>query len=129
MPRILIIDDEEEMRSMLRQMLEQAGYDVQEAADGAQGIELCNATMPDLIITDIIMPEKEGVETIISLHRDEPDLPIIAISGGGRLAATDFLSMAKKFGARHALSKPFRREQLLDAVHDCLPAGTEPNAA
>ncbi len=120
MARILIIDDEAELRAMLRRMLEQAGHEVTEAANGAQGLRLYEQDAPDLIITDIIMPEREGVETIIALRRADPELPIIAISGGGRLAATDFLSMAKKLGARHTLSKPFGRDQLLEAVSECL---------
>ncbi len=120
MARILIIDDEDELRSMLRRMLEQAGYEVTEAVNGAEGIKLYERDRPDLIITDIIMPEKEGVETIIALRQADPNLPIIAISGGGRLEATDFLTMAKKLGARHTLSKPFRRDQLLEAVCECL---------
>ncbi len=124
MARILIIDDEDELRAMLRQMLEQAGHEVAEAVNGAEGIQLYEQDTHDLIITDIIMPEKEGVETIIELRRADPDLPIIAISGGGRLEATDFLTMAKKLGARRTLSKPFRRDQLLEAVGACL-AGDE----
>ena len=120
MARILIIDDEDELRSMLRQMLEHVGHEVSEAVNGAVGIEIYERDAPDLIITDIIMPEKEGVETIIALRRADPDLPIIAISGGGRLDATDFLTMAKKLGARHTLTKPFRREQLLEAIDECL---------
>ncbi len=120
MVRILIIDDEDELRSMLRQMLEQAGYEVTEAVNGAEGIQLYEQDTHDLIITDIIMPEKEGVETIIALRRADPGLPIIAISGGGRLDATDFLTMTKKLGARRTLSKPFRRDQLLEAVGECL---------
>jgi len=120
MARILIIDDEDELRSMLRRMLEQAGHEVTEAVNGAEGIKLYERDRPDLIITDIIMPEKEGVETIIALRQADPNLPIIAISGGGRLEATDFLTMAKKLGARHTLSKPFRRDQLLEAVGECL---------
>ena len=120
MARILIIDDEDELRSMLRQLLEQAGYEVTEAVNGAEGIQLYEQDTHDLIITDIIMPEKEGVETIIALRRADPDLPIIAISGGGRLDATDFLTMTKKLGARRTLSKPFRRDQLLEAVGECL---------
>ncbi len=120
MARILIIDDEDELRSMLHQMLEQAGHEVTEAVNGAEGIQLYEQGRPDLIITDIIMPEKEGVETIIALRRADPDLPIIAISGGGRLDATDFLTMTKKLGARRTLSKPFRRDQLLEAVGECL---------
>ncbi len=123
MARILIIDDEDELRSMLRQMLEQAGYEVTEAVNGAEGIQLYEQNTHHLIITDIIMPEKEGIETIIALRRADPDLPIIAISGGGRLDATDFLTMTKKLGARRTLSKPFRRNQLLEAVGECLAKG------
>ena len=120
MARILIIDDEDELRFLLRQMLEHAGHEVTEAVNGAEGIELFERDSHELIITDIIMPEKEGVETILALRRTDPKLPIIAISGGGRLDATDFLTMAKKLGARHTLAKPFRRDQLLDAVSECL---------
>ncbi len=120
MARILIIDDEDELRSLLRQMLEHAGHEVSEAVNGAAGIEIYERDAPDLIITDIIMPEQEGVETIIALRRADPALPIIAISGGGRLDATDFLTMAKKLGARRTLTKPFRRDQRLDAVNECL---------
>ena len=120
MARILVIDDEDELRSMLRQMLEHAGHEVAEAVNGAVGIEIYERDAPDLIITDIIMPEQEGVETIIALRRADSALPIIAISGGGRLDATDFLTMAKKLGARRTLTKPFRRDQLLDAVNECL---------
>ena len=120
MARILVIDDEDELRSMLRQMLEFAGHEVAEAVNGAEGIEIYERDAPDLIITDIIMPEQEGVETIIALRRADSALPIIAISGGGRLDATDFLTMAKKLGARRTLTKPFRRDQLLDAVNECL---------
>ena len=84
MARILIIDDEDDLRATLRQMLEQDGHEVSEAANGAHGLELYEKDSPDLIITDVIMPKKEGVETIIALHRSAPNLPIIAISGGGR---------------------------------------------
>ena len=96
MARILIIDDEDELRILLRQMLEHAGHEVTEAVNGTEGIELYERDTHELIITDIIMPEMEGVETMLALRRTDPELPIIAISGGGRLDATDFLTMAKK---------------------------------
>ena len=72
------------MRSMLRRMLHRAGPQVSEAGNGAEGIDSYERDPPDLVITDILMPKKEGIETIIALHRADPDLPIIAISGGGR---------------------------------------------
>ena len=115
MARILIIDDEDDLRATLRQMLEQDGHEVSETANGAHGLELYEKDSPDLI-----MPKKEGVETIIALHRSAPNLPIIAISGGGRLSAGDFLSMVKKLGAQQTLRKSFRRTELLTAVRDCL---------
>ncbi len=124
MARVLIIDDESNVRSMLRRMLHQAGHQVSEASNGAEGIKLYEQDQPDLIITDILMPEKEGIETIIALHRANPDLPIIAISGGGRLGGTDFLCSAQLLGARHTLSKPFRGDQLLSAVSESLSANS-----
>ena len=119
--RIAVADDEPDMRDFFRKILPHLGFEVVSVAEnGKQLVEQCRDSKPDLIITDIVMPEKEGVETIIALRRADPALPIIAISGGGRLDATDFLSMAKKLGARHTLTKPFRRDQLLEAVGECL---------
>ena len=122
MARILIIDDEPNMRAMLRRMLHQAGHQVSEAGNGAEGIDSYERDSPDLVITDILMPKKEGIETIIELHRADPDLPIIAISGGGRSGGTNFLSSAEKLGARHALWKPFRGNQFLSAVSESISA-------
>ena len=121
MAQILIIDDEPNLRSTLRRTLHQAGHQVSEAGNGAEGIDSYERDPPDLVITDIFMPEKEGIETIIALHRADPDLPIIAISGGGRSGGA-VLSSAEKLGARHTLSKPFRGEQLLSAVSESLSA-------
>jgi DNA-binding NtrC family response regulator len=124
MARILIIDDEPNLRSMLRRMLHLAGHQVSEAGNGAEGINLYERDPLDLVITDIFMPKKEGIETIIALHRADPDLPIIAISGGGRSGNMDSLCSAKKLGARHTFSKPFRGDQLLSAVSESLSANS-----
>ena len=83
MPRILIIDDERQIRELLRDILEDAGYDVAEAADGQEAIKIQRGEPADLIITDLIMPEKEGIETIRELKQSYPDVRIIAMSGGG----------------------------------------------
>ena len=91
MARILIIDDEEKFRKMLRQMLERAGHEVVEAPDGKEGVKLYREKLTDLIITDIFMPEKEGIQTIKELKRDFPEAKIIAISGGGRNGLFYFL--------------------------------------
>ena len=120
MARILVIDDEELVRFTVKQALEKAGHEVVEAADGNDGIEIYRQSPVDLIITDIIMPQKEGVETIVELRREDPDVKIIAIFGGGRTGNTDYLEMAKKFGARRVLRKPFGRQELLAAVQETL---------
>jgi YesN/AraC family two-component response regulator len=83
MVKILIIDDEAPIRKMLKQLLERNEYEVLEAVNGNQGIKLFNEQDPDLIISGLIMPEKEGLETIRELKKSNPDVPIIAISGGG----------------------------------------------
>lgn len=120
MKRVLIIDDEELARFTIREILEGAGYSVDEAENGNIGIERQKASPFDLIITDIIMPEKEGVETIIDLKNDFPDLKIIAISGGGRTRNLDFLKLSQQFGAEKVLAKPFTEGQLLEAVGQVL---------
>lgn len=120
MKRVLIIDDEELARFTIREILEGAGYSVDEAENGNIGIERQKASPFDLIITDIIMPEKEGVETIIDLKNDFPDLKIIAISGGGRTRNLDFLKLSQQFGAEKVLAKPFTEGQLLEAVDQVL---------
>ncbi len=118
MPRILVIDDEESIREMLRAMLEREGYDVLDASNGAEGIKLCVNDPADLIITDIIMPEKDGMETIVEIRREFPDTKIIAISGGDRVEPGAYLEMAKKLGAQDTFTKPFEREAMLAAVRN-----------
>ena len=120
MARILIIDDEELVRFTIRQILEAAGHDVGEAKNGAEGLTRFKTNPYELVITDIIMPEKEGIETIIELHRDFPATRIIAISGGGRTRNLDFLKLAGQFGAAVSLAKPFSDDELIAAVDSCL---------
>ncbi len=120
MKRILIIDDDDQFREMLYYMLQRAGFDVEEAADGDKGISLQQKHPFDLVITDIIMPNKEGIGTIIELRKDYPNLKIIAISGGGRVVPNEYLDYAKKLGAHLTLSKPFERKELIDAINGLL---------
>ncbi len=126
--RILVVDDENEMRRMLRQMLEFEGFEVVEASDGKIAERLCHEQLFDLIITDLIMPEKEGIELIMGIRQEFPDMRFIAISGGGRLMAGEYLPIAKDLGAASTLEKPFKREDLLAAVHDLLHQGDEGQA-
>jgi CheY-like chemotaxis protein len=116
MSRILIVDDDLQARAMLRQMLELNGYDIVEAVNGNDAIKIYQNNPTDLIITDLIMPEKEGIETIRELRRDFPDVKIIAISGGGRIGPDAYLTLAKKLGASYTLEKPFRQKEILDAI-------------
>ena len=118
-PVVLLIDDEKAFRSVLRQVLSKAGYDVVEAANGAEGIQRFNENPADMIITDIIMPEKEGIETIIELKKAHPDVKFIAMSGGGWYGTDIDFDMAKKLGAR-TLDKPFALQELLDVVAELL---------
>jgi len=120
MARILIIDDDSKVRGTYLRILEHAGYEVVVAADGKEGIKTFREEPPDLVITDIVMPEKEGLETIMELKRDFPDVKIIAISGGAFLEPKDYLEMAKLFGAMCTLAKPIEREELLETVQEYL---------
>lgn len=107
---ILVIDDDDQFRLMLRRVLEKEGYDVFEATNGKEGINAFRRLQTDLVITDIIMPEVEGVETIISLRKEFPGVKIAAISGGGRNAPDGYLVMAKKLGAELVMEKPIDRK-------------------
>lgn len=120
MARVLIIDDEDQAREMLRQWLERSGYEVAEAENGDVGVRLFRENPADLIITDILMPEKEGLETIIDLRREKPDVKIIAISGGGKYCSQDYLEVAEKFGANHSFAKPVDLHELLECIRELL---------
>lgn len=120
--KILIIDDDAGVRFTLRKLLSRAGYDVLEAPDGRKGMKLFHDDHPDLVITDIIMPEQEGIETIIALKGTTPQARVIAISGGGRLGNQDLLRMAKRVGANAVLCKPFAEAELINTVRETLAA-------
>jgi DNA-binding response OmpR family regulator len=120
MDTVLIIDDEAPMRKMIRTILESAQYQVIEAPNGIVGLRMFREQRPRLVITDILMPDKEGIETIREIKQVDPAARIIAISGGGRTARTDFLKVAEKFGAMESLKKPFRRSDLLACIERVL---------
>jgi DNA-binding response OmpR family regulator len=101
-------------------VLGDAGYEVTEAGDGSEGIKLYREVRPDLVITDLVMPEKEGIETIVELRRDFPEVKIIAISGGNNNRSGSYLSMAEKLGAERTIGKPFKIPELLGAVRAVL---------
>jgi len=118
--RILLVDDEETVLHLVRQVLESAHHDVITANSGTTALATVAGSRFDLVITDLVMPDKAGIETIIELRELHPDLPIIAMSGGGRGSATDFLDLAATLGARKTLAKPFSVKALLDAVSEVL---------
>jgi len=120
MKRILVIDDEPQIRSMLRMMLEREGYEVEEAPDGIEGIKRYRQKSTDLIITDLIMPNKDGIGMIIDLKKEFPDAKIIAMSGGGLNKPEGYLKGAQKLGAECTLTKPIDRKEMLRAVKDIL---------
>lgn len=120
MTRILVIDDEAPVRSVIRSALMAAGHLVIEAKNGLEGMRLLESNATDLLITDIVMPEKEGIETILAAKKRWPDLCVLAISGGGRTRNLDFLAMAKELGADRILPKPFRPADLVELVADML---------
>ncbi len=120
MRKILIIDDEKDIRNLFRELLENEGYEVFEADNGITGLETFNKENTDMVITDIIMPKKEGLATIIELRKENPDLKIIAITGGGYIIRKDFLDYAQKFGANQVLTKPLKINILLETVNDLM---------
>ena len=120
MPRIIVIDDDEPIRIALRKMLESEGYEVAEASDGAHGLRLFDEQPADLVITDILMPEKEGFEVIRELLAKNPDVKIIAVSGSVSRGGPDFLPQAGDMGASYVLPKPFKKKQVVDAVRGVL---------
>ena len=122
MARILVVDNEELARFAIRKILLSAGHDVVEAENGEVATDLCMSEAFDLVVTDILMPEKEGIETIMDLKRHNPDQKIIAISGGGRDRYQGYLQTATEFGADDTLAKPFTGEALLGRVDACLKA-------
>ena len=117
---ILIIDDEAQVRQLLKSVLVRAGYEVDVAGDGNEGMRLFRQKRHALVITDLIMPEKEGIETISEL-RCEPNVPkIIAVSGGGRAPSEGYLLLAKRLGADATLRKPIPLNVLLDTVRELI---------
>jgi len=120
MSKILVIDDELQSREMMKEMLEREGHDVETATDGVKGIKIFRKNDPDLVITDLIMPDKEGIETIMELRDISPAVKIIAVSGGGRYDPKDSLKMAQDLGADLVFKKPFERKELVDAVKKLL---------
>ena len=127
--KILVIDDEAAVRYAITRILETEGYEVTTAPDGLRGMSQFRLWNPDLVITDLIMPEQEGMQTIKQMREADTGVKILAISGGGRLVNVDFLQVARRLGADEVLAKPFDARELLSIVRQLLPPPGKTTAA
>lgn len=118
--RILVIEDDDILRALMRKMLTRSGYEVVEAADGSYAVQLYREHDIDLIVTDLFMPDTEGMEVIRQLRQESQEAKIIAISGGSSFDSIDYLDVARLIGAAKTLNKPFGSRELLEAVDELL---------
>lgn len=118
--KILIIEDDDQLQGFVQELLEDHGFEVLLAANGNEGIKVAEEQQPDLILTDLLMPEKDGVRVITEVKANHPEIPIIAMSGGQSVFSPVFLEAASTLGATKTLDKPFRNEELLQTIADCL---------
>jgi DNA-binding NtrC family response regulator len=122
MPRILLIDDDAAVRGTLRSLLQRNGYEILEAQDGREGGRMLDGV--DLVITDLLMPDVDGVDLLGMIRKEGRTLPVIAMSGGGRVDPKSYLEVAKALGAFAALSKPFDLDEMLSTVRQALASRT-----
>ncbi len=127
MPRILLIDDDPTVQKLFSQFLTGKGYEVSQARNGRDGIQMIQQHRPHLVITDIMMPETDGLEILLHIRNTHDKTPIIAISGGMRALPVNFLHQAKLFGARYVFEKPVPLDALHNAIKDVL--GEAPDVA
>jgi len=120
MKRILVIDDEELILNFLKDLLVEEGFEVLTAANGEEGLALFDTNPADLVITDIIMPVKDGLDTILELKKKAPELPVIAISAGGNIPKERYLAVAGYMKNTKTLAKPFTRDEIISAVKEHL---------
>jgi DNA-binding response OmpR family regulator len=116
--RVLVIDDDAQMRALLRQVLEWSGYAVMEAENGRKGMQMQRENPVELVVTDLIMPEQEGLETISILKKEFPDIKIVAVSGGGRIGPDAYLSAALELGADLVFNKPFVVKEFVEKIRE-----------
>ncbi len=114
--KILVIEDDKMSRVMLCRVLRSKKYATLEASNGVTGLQLCKAEKPDLILMDILMPEKEGLETIMEIRAVDAKVPIVAMSGSGNAHELNYLQMAGKLGASRTIAKPFRPDEILSLM-------------
>ena len=120
MVSILLVDDDDQFLPLLSKVLKHAGYQVREATDGQQALRFYESEPTDVVITDLVMPGKEGLEMIVELKRSHPKAKIIAMSGAAQEVLGDYLKMAQAFGAQRVLAKPFSDQEILEAISQVL---------
>ncbi len=131
-PTVLVVEDNPIVMQTATMLLEDSGFRVVTAVDGVDGLKKFRQATPDVVLTDIIMPDKEGISLIIDIRRERPDAKIIAMSGGGRIGNSDYVTIAKALGADIGLRKPFDDLELINAVRELAGharVGTAPPAA
>lgn len=119
--RILLVDDEEAIRKMVLAVLGDERYSFTEATNGAEALHILETASFDLIITDVIMPDCDGIELVMTVRKKLPDIKVIVMSGGGRVQANHYLNLAQKLGATRVFEKPFDTLEFRQAAHDLLP--------
>jgi DNA-binding response OmpR family regulator len=122
-PAVLVIDDDKSLLHSLEALLGSYGIRIAMARDGLEGLKLFRKISPAVVLTDIIMPEQDGIGTIMQMRRERPGVKIIAMSGGGRIGKSDFLTIAKKLGADSIAHKPFNIDELVATIRQHLPSG------
>jgi CheY-like chemotaxis protein len=127
MARILIADDDPEIRASLDKLLRMVGHEVQLAKDGHEAVRILETETFDLMITDIVMPRQDGLECLMHTRKKYPDLPLVAISGGGKDRTENYLKMAKAFGAAEIFMKPFSPKALLAKVDELVGQAPQPS--
>lgn len=120
--RILLVDDDDMSRRTIDQMLTRAGHEVTSTGSDSEALTLFRESSVDLIVTDLIMPDTDGLELIQELRKLDPKVRILAISGGGRVNANEYLTVARKFGAAGILAKPFSNQEFKDAINALMSA-------
>lgn len=129
MAQICLIEDDKMIREILERILKKIGHTVTVATNGREGLKAFDSAQFDLVITDIIMPEVEGIEVVRAVKERSPETKIIAMSGGGRVGNTDFLKIAKSLGADAILYKPVTKSQFMEALDSCLSPASSASAA
>jgi DNA-binding NtrC family response regulator len=127
MKNILLVDDEASIRTMVRAILSDPEYSFVEAANGKEALEILETKAFDLIITDVIMPDCDGIELVMTVRRKLPGVKIVVMSGGGRVRADHYLNLAEKLGAAHVFEKPFNTTELRETVSSLLAETDSPS--